>query len=215
MKDGVVCYRVRKEQERGLAGLDRGAHLAIFVELDNDGFARAVLQPDKVAALLRGDGNVADDPMCGTQYQRRGTLPRCAGPRTLSQARAVRRSTWRSRRPRRRRPSFMITEGCAGANKKASPPGRQQRCTFSPTTFSSVQFGLDFIGLFSFFDHYIISGEVIGFRLFRATGILYVGEVIGFRLFVYSKFSFVGIRLGLYWVLFSFFDNYISKFSSF
>ena len=35
-----------------------------------------------------------------------------------------------------------FTEGCAGANKKASPPGRQQRCTFSPTTatFSSVQF---------------------------------------------------------------------------
>ena len=32
------------------------------------------------------------------------------------------------------------TEGCAGANKKASPPGRQQCCTFSPTTFSSVQF---------------------------------------------------------------------------
>ena len=36
--------------------------------------------------------------------------------------------------------------GCAGANKKASPPGRhqeqasKQRCTFSPTTFSSVQF---------------------------------------------------------------------------
>ena len=39
-----------------------------------------------------------------------------------------------------------FTEGCAGANKKASPPGRhqeqasKQRCTFSPTTFSSVQF---------------------------------------------------------------------------
>ena len=36
-----------------------------------------------------------------------------------------------------------FTKGCAGANKKASPPGRQQRCTFSPTTsvqFSSVQF---------------------------------------------------------------------------
>ena len=38
-----------------------------------------------------------------------------------------------------------FTEGCAGANKKASPPGRhqeqasKQRCTFSPTTFSSVQ----------------------------------------------------------------------------
>ena len=39
-----------------------------------------------------------------------------------------------------------FTEGCAGANKKASPPGRhqeqapKQRCTFRPTTFSSVQF---------------------------------------------------------------------------
>ena len=39
-----------------------------------------------------------------------------------------------------------FTEGCAGANKKASPPGRhqeqasKQRCTFSLTTFSSVQF---------------------------------------------------------------------------
>ena len=39
-----------------------------------------------------------------------------------------------------------FTEGCAGANKKPSPPGRQQeqaskqRCTFSHTTFSSVQF---------------------------------------------------------------------------
>ena len=38
-----------------------------------------------------------------------------------------------------------FTEGCAGANKKASPPGRhqeqasKQRCTFRPTTFSSVQ----------------------------------------------------------------------------
>ena len=32
------------------------------------------------------------------------------------------------------------TERCAGANKKASPPGRQQRCTFRPNTFSSVQF---------------------------------------------------------------------------
>ena len=37
-----------------------------------------------------------------------------------------------------------FTEGCAGANKKASPTGRhqeqgsQQRCTFRPTTFSSV-----------------------------------------------------------------------------
>ena len=27
--------------------------------------------------------------------------------------------------------------------------------------------------LFSFFDHYIISGEVIGFRLFRATGLAF------------------------------------------
>ena len=38
-----------------------------------------------------------------------------------------------------------FTEGCPGANNKASPPGRhqeqapKQRCTFSPTTFSSVQ----------------------------------------------------------------------------
>ena len=37
-------------------------------------------------------------------------------------------------------------EGCAGANNKASPPGRhqeqasKQRCIFRPTTFSSVQF---------------------------------------------------------------------------
>ena len=40
-----------------------------------------------------------------------------------------------------------FSEGCAGANKKASPPGRQQRCTFSPTTFSSVQFSLTFLGV--------------------------------------------------------------------
>ena len=39
-----------------------------------------------------------------------------------------------------------FTEGCPGANDKASPPGRhqeqapKQRCTFSSTTFSSVQF---------------------------------------------------------------------------
>ena len=33
-----------------------------------------------------------------------------------------------------------FTEGCAGAYEKASPPGRQQRCTFRPTTVSSVQF---------------------------------------------------------------------------
>ena len=39
-----------------------------------------------------------------------------------------------------------FTEGCPGANNKASPPGRhqeqapKQRCTFSSTTFSSVQF---------------------------------------------------------------------------
>ena len=37
-----------------------------------------------------------------------------------------------------------FTEGCAGANKKAPPPGRhqeqasKQRCTVSPTTFSPV-----------------------------------------------------------------------------
>ena len=43
-----------------------------------------------------------------------------------------------------------FTEGCPGANDKASPPGRhqeqapKQRCTFSPTTFSSssVQFSV-------------------------------------------------------------------------
>ena len=39
-----------------------------------------------------------------------------------------------------------FTEGCSGVNNKASPPGRhqeqapKQRCTFRPTTFSSVQF---------------------------------------------------------------------------
>ena len=39
-----------------------------------------------------------------------------------------------------------FTEGCPGVNDKASPPGRhqeqapEQRCTFRPTTFSSVQF---------------------------------------------------------------------------
>ena len=38
-----------------------------------------------------------------------------------------------------------FTEGCPGVNNKASPPGRhqeqapKQRCTFSTTTFSSVQ----------------------------------------------------------------------------
>ena len=38
-----------------------------------------------------------------------------------------------------------FTEGCPGVNDKASPPGRhqeqapKQRCTFRPTTFSSVQ----------------------------------------------------------------------------
>ena len=34
-----------------------------------------------------------------------------------------------------------------------------------------IWFGLYWV-LFSFFDHYIISGEVIGFRLFRATGLI-------------------------------------------
>ena len=39
-----------------------------------------------------------------------------------------------------------FTEGCPGVDNKASPPGRhqeqapKQRCTFSSTTFSSVQF---------------------------------------------------------------------------
>ena len=39
-----------------------------------------------------------------------------------------------------------FTEGCPGTNNKASPPGRhqeqapKQRCTFRPTTFSSVQY---------------------------------------------------------------------------
>ena len=39
-----------------------------------------------------------------------------------------------------------FTEGCPGVNDKASPPGRhqehapKQRCTFSPTAFSLVQF---------------------------------------------------------------------------
>ena len=38
-----------------------------------------------------------------------------------------------------------FTEGCPGVNDKASPPGRhqeqapKQRCTFRPTSFSSVQ----------------------------------------------------------------------------
>ena len=42
-------------------------------------------------------------------------------------------------------PDDPVHGGCAGANDKASPPGRhqeqapKQRCTFSPTTFSSVQ----------------------------------------------------------------------------
>ena len=42
--------------------------------------------------------------------------------------------------------SATMHQGCAGANDKASPPGRhqehapKQRCNFSPTTFSSVQF---------------------------------------------------------------------------
>ena len=42
-------------------------------------------------------------------------------------------------------PTTPFTEGCPGANNKASPPGRhqeqasKQRCTFSSTTFSSVQ----------------------------------------------------------------------------
>ena len=40
-----------------------------------------------------------------------------------------------------------FTEGCVGANKKASPPGRHQeraskQHTFRPTSFSSVQFSL-------------------------------------------------------------------------
>ena len=41
-----------------------------------------------------------------------------------------------------------FTEGCPGVNNKASPPGRhqeqapKQRCTFSSTTFSSVQFNV-------------------------------------------------------------------------
>ena len=80
-----------------------------------------------------------------------------------------------------------FTEGCPGVNNKASPPGRhqehapKQRCTFSSTTFSSVQFSLMLVGvwlglhwvLFYFFDHYIKFGEVIGFRLFRATGLAF------------------------------------------
>ena len=42
-----------------------------------------------------------------------------------------------------------FTEGCPGVNNKASPPGRhqeqapKQRCTFSSTTFSSVQLSVD------------------------------------------------------------------------
>ena len=41
---------------------------------------------------------------------------------------------------------YLSTERCAGANKSASPPGRQQeqaskqRCTFRRATFSSAQF---------------------------------------------------------------------------
>ena len=54
-----------------------------------------------------------------------------------------------------------------GANKKASPPGRhqepasKQRCTFSPTTFSSVQFKALALGIILFFfDHYIQSSRL-------------------------------------------------------
>ena len=98
-----------------------------------------------------------------------------------------------------------FTEGCAGANKKASPPSRQQeqaskqRCTFSQphyVQFSSVH-GIHgiWLGLFYFFDHYIISGEVIGFRLFRATGLAYIqSSVHSARVYLF----------GLYWVFSSF-----------
>ena len=41
----------------------------------------------------------------------------------------------------REKRQYGFTEGCAGANTKALLPGRQQRCTFSPTTFSSVAGG--------------------------------------------------------------------------
>ena len=53
-----------------------------------------------------------------------------------------------------------FTEGCPGANNKASPPGRhqeqasKQRCTFSSTTFSAVQFNLTFIFLRSLYSKF-------------------------------------------------------------
>ena len=68
-----------------------------------------------------------------------------------------------------------FTEGCDGVNDEALPLGRAQiGCTFRPASFSSVQpHGLDVVALSSFFDHYIKIGEVIGFSLFRATGLAF------------------------------------------
>ena len=88
-----------------------------------------------------------------------------------------------------------------------------------------IWFGLYWV-LSSFFDHYIISGEVIGFRLFRATGLAFAIRIfkvqfsvlfIGHYLLgtLYSKFSVLWAHLlrallGIiyYWVLFSFFDHH-------
>ena len=87
-----------------------------------------------------------------------------------------------------------------GVNNKASPPGRhqeqapKQRCTFSPTTFSSVQTtGLDFFGyyfissiiifkvqttllwvLFYFFDHYIQSSDHIPYHTLHTRSIAWI-----------------------------------------
>ena len=62
-------------------------------------------------------------------------------------------------------PTTPFTEGCPGVNNKASPPGRhqeqapKQRCTFRPTTFSSVQFsshdGMVWYGMVDVCDGYL------------------------------------------------------------
>ena len=57
-----------------------------------------------------------------------------------------------------------FTEGCAGVNNKASPPSRHQEQ--APKQRLSL-------GIILFLRSLYYEGEVIGFRLFRATGLAF------------------------------------------
>ena len=90
------------------------------------------------------------------------------------------------------------------AREKKTNRERKQACcsivvVFSSVLFSPISATLDarghlawtLLGIIFFLRSLHYKGEVIGFRLFRATELYYKGEVIGFRLFRATGLAFI------------------------